>query len=68
MKKSQISSCLIGIVLGAIIGGLAGVAFSFEWIATAALLGFVFFGYFLGAILDNLESLNIQIQHQRRGK
>jgi hypothetical protein len=68
MEKSKFSSCLMGTILGAIVGLLSGMAFASGWFATGTLLVIVFFGYFLGAILDNLESLNIQIQHQRRGK
>ena len=68
MKKSEISSCLVGIILGLIFGGLAGLALSFGWVAAATMAVVVFFGYFLGAILDSLESLNIQINNQRRGK
>jgi hypothetical protein len=42
-------------------------AFASGWFATGTLLVITFFGYFLGAILDNLESLNTQIRHQRIG-
>lgn len=68
MEKSEISSCLVGLILGAIVGLLSGMAFASGWFATGTLLVITFFGYFLGAILENLESLNIQIQHQLRGK
>ena len=68
MEKSEISSCLVGLIVGAIVGLLSGVAFASGWFATGTLLVITFFGYFLGAILENLESLNIQIQHQLRGK
>jgi hypothetical protein len=67
MEKPKISSGLVGVTLGAIVGLLSGMAFASGWFATGTLLLITFFGYFLGAILENLESLNIQIRHQRRG-
>lgn len=68
MGKSKVSSCLTGVLLGAIAGALTGIALHFGLASLATLLALVFFGYFLGAILENLESLNIQINSQRRGR
>jgi high-affinity Fe2+/Pb2+ permease len=68
VEKSEISSCLAGVIFGAIVGGVTGIALYFGLWALAAIPAFVFFGYFLGAILENLESLNIQLNNQRRGK
>lgn len=53
MEKPKISSCLVGVVLGAIVGLLSGMAFASGWFATGTLLVITFFGYFLGAILEN---------------
>lgn len=67
MHRSEVTNCAIGMI-GGIVCGLSIAAITWNPGAGAIVgLVLVFLGYFLGAILDGLEDLNIQIKHLRRG-
>lgn len=65
--KSEISNCLVGIIVGCIAGGAIGLFVGWQ-VGLVSIVVLTFFGYTLGAIADQLETLNIQIRNQRMGK